>query len=301
MPEITKYFPASAQAIRRKLSGNSGTDLDTQMRAQALQEEIDDKTPDEILQLAEKKPLEERDDFYRQAAEKAFNDGDVAKAKQLYGKIKKKPEYDYFDDRIEAGLPLALAKSGDLRATREILAKLKTTEERIEVLTNLAVSVSAQGDKKTSLALAEEARSMYSGKMKQRKNLDSILQLGYAYSIIEPAQSFALIETNLSFINDVIAAAILLDEFNDMGAVKNDEVRLEVVRLESYRNMKNGVAIFKNLATEDFERTTNLVDRFSRPEARFFARLRIAESLLDPEAVENEKEYQSRTNERYDY
>ncbi|MET0752699.1 MAG: hypothetical protein ABWZ66_04975, partial [Pyrinomonadaceae bacterium] len=130
MPEITKYFPASAQAIRRKLA-NSGAELENQMRAQSIQDEIADKTSDEILQLAEKKPVDERDGFYRQAAEKAFNDGEITKAKQLYGKIKKKPEYDYFDDRIEAELPLALAKSGDLRATREMLAKLKTVEERI--------------------------------------------------------------------------------------------------------------------------------------------------------------------------
>ncbi|MGC2235634.1 MAG: hypothetical protein WA584_05710 [Pyrinomonadaceae bacterium] len=298
MPEITKYFPASAQAIRRKLA-NGGMELENQMRAQSIQDEIADKTSDEILQLAEKKPVEERDDFYRQAAEKAFNDGEITKAKQLYGKIKKKPEYDYFDDRIEAELPLALAKSGDLRATREMLAKLKTVEERIEVLTNLAVSVAAKGDKKTAATLTEEARSMYSGRMKQRKNLDSLLQLGYAYSTVEPAQSFALIEANLSFINDVIAAGILLDEFNEMGSVKSDEVRLEVVRAESYRNLKNGVALIRNLATSDFERTANLVDRFSRPEARFFTRLRIAEAMLDPDAEQNEKENQSKNNDRY--
>ena len=298
MPEIAKYFPASAQAIRRKLA-NGGTELENQMRTQSIQDEIADKTSDEILQLAEKKPVDERDDFYRQAAEKAFNDGEITKAKQLYGKIKKKPEYDYFDDRIEAELPLALAKSGDLRATREMLAKLKTVEERIEVLTNLAVSVAAKGDKKAAATLTEEARSMYSGRMKQRKNLDSILQLGYAYSTIEPAQSFALIEANLSFINDVIAAGILLDEFNEMGSVKSDEVRLEVVRAESYRNLKNGVVLIRNLATSDFERTANLVDRFSRPEARFFVRLRIAEAMLDPNAEQSEKENQSKINDRY--
>ena len=56
------------------------------------------------MQLADKKPVDERDVFYRQAAEKAYNEGDVAKAKQIYAKIKKKPEYDYFDERIEAAI-----------------------------------------------------------------------------------------------------------------------------------------------------------------------------------------------------
>jgi hypothetical protein len=127
MPDITKYFPASAQAIRRKLSSSTvnGMELDNQMRVQSIQDEIADKTSDEILQLVEKKPADERDDFYRQAAEKAFNEGDITKAKQLYGKIKKKPEYDYFDERIEAELPLALGSALDVFGQDEAAQKSK--------------------------------------------------------------------------------------------------------------------------------------------------------------------------------
>jgi Flp pilus assembly protein TadD len=298
MPDVNKYSPAMAQAIRRKLAATSG-ELDTQIRNQAVAEETSDKTADEILLLAEKKPIGERDDFYRQAAEKAFEEGDVAKAKEFYAKVKKKPEYDYFGDRIENDLPFSLAKNGDLRATREALAKVKTPEERIEILTNLAVSVAGKGDKKTAATLVDEARSMYAGRMKQRKNLSTVLQLGYAYSAVEPAQGFAMVETNMTFINDVIAAGILLDEFNDLGSVKNDEVRLSVIESESYRNLKNGVGLIKNLALTDFERLTNLADRFARHETRFFARFRVAQALLDPDAEATEKEMQSKSDERY--
>ena len=299
MPDLTKYFPALAQAIRRKLAaGNAGgADLDSQIRTQTIQEEIEGKTAEEILQIAEKKPASERDDFYQQAAEKAFEEGNVAKAKELYAKVKKKPEYDYLGDRIETDLPLALAKSGDLRAAREMLAKLKTPEERIEILTNLAVSVAAKGDKKTAAALVDEARTMYNGKMKQRKNLNTILQLGYAYSTVDAAQCFSLVESNMQFINDVISAGVLLDEFNEIGSVKSDEVVLSVVETESYKNIKNGVVLIRNLASADFERLTNLADRFSRPEARFFARYRIVESLFDPDAEEREKEIQAKSEE----
>lgn len=298
MPDLTKYFPALAQAIRRKLAaGNSAVDLDSQIRTQTIQEEIEGKTAAEILQIAEKKPVAERDDFYQQAAEKAFEEGNVAKAKELYAKVKKKPEYDYLGDRIEADLPLALAKSGDLRAAREMLAKLKTPEERIEILTNLAVSVASKGDKKTATALVDEARAMYNGKMKQRKNLNTILQLGYAYSTVDAAQGFTLVESNVQFINDVISAGVLLDEFNEIGSVKSDEVLLSVVETESYKNVKNGVALIRNLAGADFERLTNLADRFSRPEARFFARYRIVESMLDPDAELRETEIQAKSEE----
>ncbi|HEY0430122.1 MAG TPA: hypothetical protein VGC76_20230 [Pyrinomonadaceae bacterium] len=298
MPDITKYFPALAQAIRRKLATGSGAgELDNQIRTQTIQEETDGKTSEEIVQIADKKPLAEKDDFYRQAAEKAYEEGDIAKAKEVYGKVKKKQEYDYLAERIEIDLPLALAKNGDLKATREALAKMKTPEERIELLTNLAVSVAAKGDKKTAATLIEEARTLFAGRMKQHKNLNSVLQLGYGYSLIDAPQGFMLIESNMPFVNDVIAAGILLDEFNETGSVKSDEVRLEIVQTESYRNLKNGVALIKNLAAADFERLTNLADRFARPEARFFARYRIVESLLDPKAEAVENEIQSKATE----
>ncbi len=292
MPEITKYFPASAVAIRRKMTDGS-TELDNQIRTQNIQNETEDKTAEEIAQLAEKKPAGERDDFYRQAAEKAFTDGDLKTAKEYYAKVKKKPEYDYLGTKIEEGLPLALAKSGDLREVRQALAKLKTPEERIEILTTLSLSVMKSGDKKTANALLDEARTIYSGRMKNRKNLTSVLQLTQAYAVIDPVQSFAFLEGNLSFLNDIVAAGILLDEFNEGGSVKSEEVRLEVVRSESYRTVQGGVALIKNLANSDFDRTVSLAEKFSRGEARFFARFRIAEALLDPNAEENEKTFQA--------
>ncbi len=292
MPEITKYFPATATAIRRKMT-DGAAELDNQIKAQNVQNETEAKTAEEIAQLADKKPVGECDDYYRQAAEKAVNDGELVKAKEYYAKVKKKPEYDYLGTKIEEGLPLALAKSGDLREVRQALAKLKTPEERIEVLTTLSLSVMKTGDKKTANTLLDEARSTYSGRMKHRKNLTSVLQMTQAYAVIEPAQSFAFLEGNLSFVNDVIAAGILVDEFNEGGSVKSEEVRLEVVRSESYRNVPNGVALIKNLANSDFDRTVSLAEKFSRPEARFFARFRIAEALLDPNAEENEKVFQA--------
>jgi hypothetical protein len=91
----------------------------------------------------------------------------------------------------------------------------------------------------------------------------------------------------------------VLDEFNETGSVKNDEVRLSVVESESYHNLRNGVVMVRNLSLTDFERLTALADRFARSEARFFARFRVAQALLDPKAEETEKMMQSKSDERY--
>ena len=293
MPEITRYFPAQAQAIQRKIGQEQSAMLGNLIGAENFQNEVEDKSPDEIAQIIEKKPSAERDNLYYKAAETAFIGGKFEEAKKYHEKIKTKRDYDYLDKGIENSMPLALAEKGDMREVRRMLAKVKTAEKRIEILTALAASVAKKGDKKSASALAGEARSMYSGRMKNRKNLASVLQIAQAYSVFDAEQGFAFLESNMSFFNEVISAGILLDEFNEYGSVTGDEVRLDTVRAESYRNLPKGVALIKNLCAADFDRTVSLAEKFSRAEVRFFARLRLAEALLNPDAESEEKEFRS--------
>jgi uncharacterized protein YihD (DUF1040 family) len=286
--EIDLYFPALAQAIRRRLA-NEKANLDKMARESVFDAEMEDKTIAEIIQIIEKKPVGQRDALYFKAAETVYNEGDILSAKELYGKAKTKPEYDYLGDQIELAIPLAMAEEGNIDEVRQVLNKLKTPEEKIEILTTLAKSLAEKGNLKTAKEFTEEARAMYLGKMKNKKNVASIMQLSQAYSIVEPAQSFSFLENNISFVNDIIAAGIVIDEFNEYGSVKDDELLLSIVLPASYSNMPNGVALIRSLAKADFDRTVGVADRFSRREVRFFARFRIAQALLDPKAEEIEE------------
>lgn len=300
--EIAKFFPAKAQAIRAKIGQQEVSTLGTLVVTEKFQAETEGKSADEITQFIEKKPISERDDLYWKAAEKAFSEGNMEEAKRFHGKMKNKREHDYLEKAIENALPMELAGKGDLSEVRQLLAKLKTNEERIEVLTTLAISVAEKNDKKMASALLEEARAVYSGRMKSRKNLTTILQLTQAYAVLDAEQSFVFLESNISYFNEIINAAILLDEFNESGSTQNDELRLDAIRSQSYQNIPKGVKLLKNLAVADFERTTQFAERFSRPEIRFFARYRILQSMLDPNAEENEKEFKTMLeNEHHDH
>ncbi|MDQ3372434.1 MAG: hypothetical protein M3521_00905 [Acidobacteriota bacterium] len=300
--EITKYFPAKAQAIRSKLGQQEVAILDTLATTEKFQSEVEGKSVDEIMQTIEKKTASERDDLYWKSAEKAFAEGNIEDAKKLHGKMKTKREHDYLEKVIENALPLELAEKGDLSEVRRLLGKLKTNEERVEVLTTLAISVVEKNDKKTASALLEEARTIYTGRMKSRKNLATVLHLTQAYAVLDAEQSFVFLESNISYFNEIIGAAILLDEFNEFGSTQNDELRLDTIRSQSYQNIPKGVKLLKNLAVADFERAVQFAERFSRSEIRFFARYRILESLLDPNAEEDEKKFKTtQENEHYDH
>lgn len=291
LKDIEKYFPNLGQAIRRRLASEKDT-LDKMVRESAFDSEIQGKNSKEIALLIERKPQAQRDALYHKAAETAFNNGDILTAKEFYDKAVTKPEYDYLGEQINMVLPKALAETGDLTSVRERLAEIKTPEEKIEILTTLAQSLAASGNTKTAKELTEEARSIYSGKMKNRRNLASVMQMSASYAMFEPDQSFAFIEQNTSIVNELISAAIVLDDFNEYGSVKDDELLLTVALVQSYQGMPKGVLMLRNLSKADFERTSALADKFSRREARFAARMRILQALLDPKAEEIEAENQ---------
>jgi Flp pilus assembly protein TadD len=291
--EIAKYFPAKAQALRSKIGQQETATLDTLVITEKFQAETEGKSVDEVVQIIEKKTAAERDDLYWKAAEKAFSEGNIENAKKFHKKIKSKREYDYLEKAIENALPLKLAEKGDLTEVRQQMVKLKTNEERIAVLTALAISVAGNNDKKTATALLEEARSIYSGRMKNRRNLTTVLHLTQAYAVFDAEQSFAFLENNISYFNEIINAAIILDEFNESGSTQNDELRIDTIRNQAYQNVPKGVMLIKNLATADFDRMVNFAERFSRAEIRFFARYRILESLLNPEAEQDEQKFKT--------
>ncbi len=300
--EIAKFFPAKAQALRSKLGQQEAATLDTLVTTEKFQVETEGKSAEEVVQIIEKKTAAERDELYWKAAEKAFSEGSIEDAKKFHGKMKSKREYDYLERAIENALPLTLAEKGDLSEVRQAMAKLKSNEERIAVLSALAISVAGRNDKKTAAALLEEVRAIYSGRMKNRKNLTTVLHLTQAYAVVDAGQSFAFLESNISYFNEIINAAILLDEFNESGSTQNDELRIDTIRSQAYQNVPKGVILIKNLATADFDRAVNFAERFSRPEIRFFARFRILESLLNPEAEEDEKKIKTTfENEQHEH
>ncbi len=287
MKDIDNYFPALAQQIRTRLSTEK-VDLERLIVENRFDVEIEDKKTKEIIQIIEKKPLSQRDSLYHKAAETMFAKGDTVGAKELYDLAKTKPEYDYLGEQINAVLPRALAEGGNLSDVRESLANVKTPEEKIEVLTTLSYNLAKSGNLKTAKTLTDEARALYLGKMKYRKNMNSVLQLSQSYAVVDANQGFSFLESNLSFMNELIAAGIIVDEYNELGSVKNDELLLSAAVRESFRNMPKGVSLMRDLAKADFDRTVGLAERFSRREVRFAALFRIVQALLDPKAEEIE-------------
>jgi hypothetical protein len=283
---IKQYAPNLLPQIKRRLPPEQVKDLEIQAGYFNRQ----DKTADEIVAEAEKTTGEQRDSLLAEAARKAIDAEDLEKAKEIFGKIKNKETYNYLNDEIENALPLQKAKKGDMQEVRQMMETLDTTEKKIETLTELAYTLAKKDDKETAGKLLEEARQYLPSRLKHQKHLTSALQIAQVYALVDPEQCFIALESSIGQMNEIIGAAILLDDFYENGAVDNDELLLNNMQRQALIHIPKTTELLKTLAEKDFQRTEALADRFTRPEIRWFLRMRLAQSLLDPKAAEKEAE-----------
>jgi hypothetical protein len=289
MPEISRYAPAQAQRIRLKMGAEAARQLDTIMESSASYSGRSEKSAEELAQDAERAALDVRDTRYSEAVYKALEENDPEKAQAIAARIKDRKSYGYLFEQIETALPLAKARRGDLEEVRKMLAGLKTNQERIATLTELAAAIAVKGDKETAKKLLDESLQMMPARLRKQADLESAGKVAAVYALAAPDEAFTIVENSIGQMNEYINAGILLDEFYDYGSVERDELLYNSMERQALLHLPNSVDLMKNLARSDFERAVNLADKFGRPETRLLVRLRIAQSLLDAEAAEKEK------------
>ncbi len=281
MPLLEKYAPARAQAFRRKIDAQGEMTEDNSSSWQEYQQLSESGTPNELIAAAEKADTGLREAYYRQAAFKLANEGETEKARQIINQQIKEPhQRQQMLSDLDKQMMSSAAEKGKLAETRQLLSRVRTNEERINVLSQLAMAI-AEKDKKTALQLLDEARSLNPARAKYSRQMMAQLQLARAYATVDAAQSFAILEPSIEQLNELISAAILLGEFfGEEEFVRDDEVMVQpfVQMVESFQQQYGSDLAL--LARADFTRTRDAAEKFQRPEVRLLARLLVAQSVL---------------------
>lgn len=298
--DISKYSPALAQRIKIRIGAEALRQLESQIESSSYYTEKEGKTADELAAEAEKSPGEMRDSRLADAAWKAVEEQDPEKAKEIAAKIKDRKSYGYIFEQIESALPLAKARKGDLQEVRKILATLSSDTERINTISELATTLAAKNEMEAAKKVLEEAVQLLPGRLKNQEQLTASLQVAFAYSLADAEHAFAMIENNIAQMNEIINAGVTLDEFYEYGSVENGELQLSAMNRQGLMHVQRAAELMKNLAKADFTRAVNIAEKFGRPEIRLFVRLKLAQSLLDPKAVEREKTEREQAQGEYE-
>jgi hypothetical protein len=288
LPAVEKYAPARAAQLRRKLApvptAIAQVDEENEMEGWGAYNGLYAKgSIEEILAAAPKAPEEMRDLLYQRAASLAIEKGETERSRQLINEHVKDPNLrKRLLEEVEQKAVLTAAEQGKIEQARKMLSTLRTNQERVSLLTQLALGALAKGEQKIALQLLEEAREMVTGRARNIEQLGVQVMLARAYALVDPDRSLTMLEPIVDQLNELLAAATVLGGFFVEELVRDDELMLEPLVMFSSQFMSHYLNDLKHLALADFERTKALADRFQRDEARIMARLLVVQSIIGP-------------------
>jgi hypothetical protein len=293
LPELEKRVPERVAQLRKKVAETNKTMEPEAKEWMRTQQVMNNGTPEEMLEAASKASPETRNGLYMAVAMKFAEAGDNERARQVLNDNVSGPEREQLLVQIDRRMMSKAVEQGKVDEARQVASRMLSKEARATELAYLAVSVAAKGDRKTALQLMNEAQNLVNRQPENQEQFNALLLIARAYTLIEPARAFDVLEPVIDQTNEMIGAAALLDKFGagrmggGMGGsiFKKGEMFLQpgFISLDHISNQYGkGVAA---LARADFDHTKALADRFQRNEARIMARLFIAQSILSDHLV----------------
>lgn len=278
LPEIEKYLPQRATAVRAKLNQFDKAFYHQPVPEVTL-EAMEQRSAAELMELAAKSQPGLKELLYHQAAMKAIEQGDLERARQIAKDNLKAGAEDPIYMAIRGAELERAAEQGRFEEARQTLAQLSSDNERALALLEMAKQAAAKNDQKVQKELLAEARELVGGKLDTRQQVAMQLALAAGYLDLEPKQSFATLESAIEKLNAVVAAMVLLDSFDEGGRFKDGEMRMAAADF-SQGFMDGFDQLLAEFARKDFESTKAALRRWQINEVRLTMCLMLAEHFL---------------------
>ena len=277
MPDIERFAPDRMVALHTRI-----VELEKSTRAQQgpwanYQELTQNGTPEALMEAAKTAPSEIVNSLVHQAAWKAINQDEDEKARQIVEQIGDPGQ------RLEMKKQMArraFSRAGEQKKVaeaRSLLSRLPL-EEQVALLAQLAASF-LESDKPVALQLLGEAESLIPGRIFNYGQLQALIRVAANYGSLDVAKSAGVIEKVIDQVNELVAAALVLNGFDVQGYFRNGEFIIAGGNQLNNIVQECGGVLASN-ASRDFDRARSAAERFQRPEMRLIALSQIAQGLL---------------------
>jgi hypothetical protein len=277
MPEVERYAPTQAAGLRRRVEGYEsriGGNYTREFRS--LPEA---STPDALIEAAAKAPPEMREQLYRTAAWKAFNDGNPDRARQIINThFEGARQREEMLKELDQQLFWRAASEGKVEQAQTFLARIKSKDERVGMLLQLAQVTAGRGNASAAVDFLDEAWNLIGGRAKSHQQFALQLQVAQNYAQLAPPRAFEIVEASVTHLNELIAAAAVLDGFGQEAFVDDELKGQEGYAWGALATQCNET--LAALAPIDFEQARSAAGRFQRAEVRLPARLAVARGIL---------------------
>lgn len=277
LPQIDQYVPERGQAVRQKLTelgmgNNSTTDFANQMRNVMQQGDSES-----LAAAASTAPAPIQSRLYQEAATRAVNEGNTERALQLAN--------DHLDESGRAAVMQAIdfkkittnVSAEKLNEIRQKLAALPSDADRVKYLGDL-VAATQKDNPKLALRFAEDARAIVTKRASDYRDLENQVRVAELFASLDPKRSFEVLEPGIAQLNELLAAAQVLNGF-EVQVFRDGELPLQ-----GGSELGRVVARFgqqlASLAKIDFERAQATADRFQFAEPRLMSKLSIVQGAF---------------------
>jgi hypothetical protein len=271
LPRIDQYLPDRASAIRQKL-------IEVGIRDdQEITINLDENTSDSLMAAAKSAPEGIRSEIYERAAEKALTEGNLDRALQIANEHLEATKRDATIRAIELKKMAINPSSEQLENIRRKVAALPTNTLRVAALIELAANAE-KANPKLALKFLEDAAELVAKRARKYEDFGNQLRVAQAFSSLDPKRSFALLDSGIGQLNEILAAAVVVNGF------EAEVFREEELPLQGNSELGKMVARYGwelgSFAKRDFDSARMSADKFQLSEARLFARLLMAKGLL---------------------
>ena len=181
-------------------------------------------------------------------------------------------------DQVDNQLAWSTVQENKIAEARLMLSRVKSVEQRVNLLMSLAVNVASRGNKKQALDLLAEVRTLLDSAPQDYSKLMARLQLAQNCFPLDSEQSLDLLQSIIVQVNQLVAAAVVLDGFEHRYLKEGEWVRANYGGLGGLiHNVDQNLG---QLARQDPTSARYLANQLERPEIRLMAQLQVAQSLL---------------------
>lgn len=277
LPIIDQYLPAKSTQVRQKLSEmgmQTNSPLTVQQTFGALQ---GNPTSDALVQAAATAPPQMQSRLYQQAAYKALEEGNTDRAKQIATDHLQANARDNVMQRVAFSEMAQKGESARLDEIRQTIARLQSDEQKIDMMIQLAHDME-KNNAKLAGQLLEDARQITNRRATSYGHFEQQLKVARAFASIDPGRSFEVLDPAISQLNELLAAATVLNGF-EVNMFRDGEMSFQSPGGLSGMLNRFGEEL-GYLAYRDLERAETLAGRFQFSEPRIMARLAIVKGLF---------------------
>ena len=288
LPQIDQYAPSRSTAVRNKMTELGITDS-PRLAFNQMSTLMQQGSADSLLAAAPTAPPQFQSRLYQQAAQRALDEGDMDRARQIANEHLEATARDTVLQKVDFQMVAKKVAADNLEELRQTLGTLRSDDERVELLLQLAAqaqwaagpqqpAMAAPADPKLALKFLGEAQRLTNRRATNYQQFEQQLRVADAFASLDAARSFDVVDPGIAQLNELLSAAALLSGF-EVDIFKDGELVLGGNSRLGDMVSRYGQELAR-LAKLDFARAENSANKFQLPEPRLFSQLAIVRNVL---------------------